>query len=422
MFDDIYRDLKLDNSSENNRVIGADLFEHFLIYVGLSQSRKSRTLLDERITREEVSMKALQFDHIRKTVWIHSLIASVAIVIYAPSSHGQSSNGQKMLKLQVQAERGSLASEIELAGRYLMGKGVTKDVALAAHWYEKAAETGNSDAQNQIGYLFQTGTGVSVDLVRALHWFQLAAASGSAAGKLNLALIYTEGLGVPKDIPFAMQLFEEGALKGDGTAAAYLGQIYYFGLAGSRDVNAAEKWLELGAKLHDPLADYNLGALYSGAPDHLHDFRKAANLLRRSSESGYIPAMHSLGLLLVNHTELEQTPHEAVTWLEAAMAAGQWKSAILLGILARDGKGISVDKKSALYHFLIAALQGGEEAEHETRHDIEMLSGEMAPDERAALVSAAQIWYMKHGSTQGFVVKEPATAQFFPLPSSLSAH
>src|SRR5215472_2155137 len=101
------------------------------------------------------------------------------------------------------------------------------------------------------------------------------------------------------------------------------------------------------------------------------------------------------GLLLINHTELEQTPHEAVTWLEVAMAAGHWRSSILLGILARDGKGISVDKKSALYHFLIAALQGGEETDHEIRYDIERLSQEMDPEDRAALVSTALSWYIQ---------------------------
>ena len=412
----------LANLPENNRVIGAFIFEPFLIHVGLFLSRKPRTLLDDSVSREEVAMKTPRFDHIRRTVWIHSLIASVAIVIYAPSSHSQSSNERTMLKLQAQAERGVLASEIELAGRYLMGNGVPRDVALAARWYEKAAQSGNSDAQNQIGYFYQTGTGVPVDLVRALHWYQLATASGSAAGKLNLALIYMEGLGVPKDIPFAMQLFEEGARKGDGTAAGYLGEIYYFGLAGSRNVTAAEKWLQVGAKLHDPLAAYNLGSLYSVAPDHPHDFRKAADLLRRSSELGYAPAMHSLGLLLINHTELEQTPHEAVTWLEVAMAAGQWRSSILLGILARDGKGIAVDKKSALYDFLIAALQGGEEADQEIRYDIERLSREMDPDDRAALVSTAQSWYIQHRSAQAFVVKDPAAAKFLPLSSSPGSH
>ena len=86
-----------------------------------------------------------------------------------------------------------------------------------------------------------------------------------------------------------------------------------------------------------------------------------------------------------------------------------------MGILARDGKGVPVDRKSASYHFQIAVLQGGDEAEHLLRHDIDLLSGPLGEDERVAITSAARAWYMQHPSAQIFVVSNRSEAKYFQL-------
>ena len=336
------------------------------------------------------------------------------LVVGLPACLGQTPT-KKFLKLQAQAKHGVVSSQIELAGLYLTGNGIPQDAKLAAFWFEKAAQSGNGDAENYMGYLYQSGTGVPKDLTRAFHWYQLAAASGSASGRLNLGLLYLMGSGIPQDLPLATQLLEESARKGNGTAAAYLGQIFYFGLGGSRDLAAAEKWLRVGANRHDPIANYDLGSLYSVATDHAHDFAKAAELLRCSAQSGYTPAMHSLGLLLVQHPELKQNPEEAVTWLGLAMNSGQWKSTVLLGILARDGRGTPADSRSALYHFEIAALQGGQEAEHQVSSEINRLNFVMNSDAREATASEAQAWYANHHSAQAFTGSDASGMKFFLL-------
>lgn len=353
-----------------------------------------------------------------RTIPIPALLVLFAYVVYIPSSHGLSPDEEKVAKLQTDAERGTIGAELELAAHYLTGAGVSQDESLAARWYEKAARSGNADAQNQIGYFYQAGFGVPVDLARARNWYQLAAASGSAAGRLNLGVLYLLGLGVPKDAGFAMQLFEEGASKGNGMAAAYLGEIYYFGLAGQSNKATAEKWFERGVKLHDPIAGYNLATLFSVTSDHRHDLRKAASLLRDSAQAGYVPSMHSLGLLLVNHPELEQTAHEGLASAKMAADAGEWRSSILLGILARDGKAVPADRRSAFLHFQIAVLQGGEEVERLLRHDLEKLGTGLEADERASLGSEARAWYEQHHYAQTFIVKDPNVAKYFPLPSN----
>jgi hypothetical protein len=181
-----------------------------------------------------------------------------------------------------------------------------------------------------------------------------------------------------------------------------------------QDKAAAERWFESALKLHDPLAAYNLGSFYSVYPDHRHDLPKAADLLRLAADAGYVPAMHSLGLLLINHPDLKQGPQESRTLTETAANAGSWKSSIVLGILARDGRGIPADAKSAYYHFRVAVLQGGSEADRVIKHDLDILAAKIGADETQTATSAARAWYEQHSLPLLYVYKEGTPKRDFP--------
>lgn len=349
------------------------------------------------------------------------LMASLSvIVIYLPSLHAVSSQEQVM-RLTSDAERGSLSAEIELGARYMTGNGVPRDLSAAAHWYEKAAQRGEPNAQNQIGYFYQSGIGVPKDLGRAMHWYQLSAASGDPSAILNIGVLYLLGVGVKKDASYAASLFEKAVRKGNGTAAAYLGDIYYFGMLGPVDLDSAEKWFDTGSRMHDPIATYDLGSLFSVDSRHPHDPHKAVLLMRRASADGYVPAMHALALLLINHPQEEQTSGEVRSLLETAASAGEWKSSVLLGILARDGKQEPVDKRAADYHFHVALLQGGKLAQELVMHDIAKLDALLDPAQRDKLRAEAQVWYAQHSQTKKFILKDSGSQKLFPLPDETDA-
>ena len=320
-----------------------------------------------------------------------------------------------LTSVRANAEQGSIRDEILLAGDYFDGTGVEKDPKMAAYWYERAAGHGSPEAQNQIGYFYQAGIGVPKDAKRAFHWYQLAAVSGFAKAKVNLAVAYLRGIGVQQNDEVAVRLFNQAFQDGNGTAATYLGLLYYFGIAVKQDRAAAEKWFESGLKLHDPLAAYDLGSMYSVNADHPHDLPKAATLLRQAADGGYVPAMHSLGLMLVNHPELKQGPQESRSLLETAANAGSWKSSVVLGILARDGRGAPVDYKTAYYHFRVALLQGGAEAEKLIKKDIEINAARISQEEGQTAVSAANTWFEHHSIPLMYVYKEGAPRRDFPL-------
>jgi len=344
----------------------------------------------------------------------YGLCAALALISGAVFAPGARAANESIPQLQAAAQKGLVNQQIELASAYFVGDGVPQDVKLAAHWYQKAAESGDPEAENEIGFLYQTGTGVPFNPERAFHWYQLSAASGLVKAKVNLGVMYVWGIGVRKNEELAAQLFREALEKGNGTAASYLGDLAYFGIGMKQDKAAAERWYTIGAKLHDPLAAYNLGSLFSVQADHPHDFPKAANYLRRSASDGFVPAMHSLGLILVNHPELEKSPQEARTLLQTASGAGFWRSTVLLGVLARDGRGAPPDAEAAYYNFQLAVLQGGDAAKKLLANDLNALSIKLTAERATVLQASACDSYKQHPAPLAFIYKNGDTNKRFP--------
>lgn len=339
--------------------------------------------------------------------------ASVLVAMLAPRIVRAAD--ETIPRLQAAADKGFVPQEIELAAAYFTGSGVMQDLQMAAYWYEKAAESGDPEAENEIGFLYQTGTGVPLDPAKAFHWYQLSAASGFVKAKVNLGVMYIWGVAVRKNEELAAQLFREAAEKGSGAAASYLGDMCLFGIGMNQDRAAAENWYATGARLHDPVAAYNLASLFSVDAGHPHDFLKAAGLLRESASAGYVSAMHSLGLLLVNHPDLARTPQEPRTLLEEASEAGSWRSTVLLGVLARDGKGAAApDPETAYYEFQIAMLQGGDEARRLLANDLIVLTPKMSAERAQELAANASAWYKQHSLALSFVYKKDGNSKRFP--------
>jgi hypothetical protein len=154
--------------------------------------------------------------------------------------------------------------------------------------------------------------------------------------------------------------------------------------------------------------------LFSGRDGHPINFERAANLLRQSSAGGYVPAMHSLGLLLVNHPDLGKSPAEARSELEKASNAGFWKASAVLGLLARDGKGGDTSLESAYYYFQLAILQGGNPAKSLLANDLKVLSPRLTAEEATTLNSQANVWYQQHPMALDFIFRNDDNRRRFP--------
>ena len=329
------------------------------------------------------------------TVAVHSMAFGL---LFASNANAFAAAGvdADLPEIRAAAEKGSIHEEIALGAAYFSGRGVHQDLKLAAYWYEKAAGSGDPMAQNEIGYLYQAGLGVSVNEARAAHWFQLASAGGYLDAKVNLGVAYMWGAGVPRNPRLAEQLIREAADKGSPVGAAYLGDMYYFGVCVPEDKAAAEPWYEKGARLHNSLAAFRMGTILSRPIDHPRDIQRSVVLLRESASAGFVPAMHSLALIIVNHPELHLSSDEALALLNEAAEAGTWRSSVVLGILSRDGKILPKDDRAAYFHFQVAAHQGDETAKALVRSDLQVLGKRLDAGQKAKVDEEVNAWIEKH--------------------------
>jgi TPR repeat protein len=325
----------------------------------------------------------------------------------------QSEHSSNVAELQTKAALGFVKQELELAAAYFAGRGVPKDLAQAAYWYRKAADQGNPAAQVYLGYLYAAGLGVPQDTDEAIRWYRRAASSNSPLAEVNLAAHYMRGDGVKQDTAEALRLLRSADEKGYGRADAYLGWSSYIGSGVPVDHAAAEAWLKKGVKRHDPEAECFLAAWDAYEPGHVPDVALEAKLLRLSASTGYVPALHGLGLLLVNHPELPQANEEATNLLMSSAQAGYWPSSAALGILARDGRLIPKDQRVAYRWLRIAVLQGGSPAETYVHHELQRLARTLA-DPAFADQQAAE-WLQSHPDRDLFAFANEMNAKYFPI-------
>jgi Trypsin-like peptidase domain/Sel1 repeat len=93
----------------------------------------------------------------------------------------------------------SADAQLSLGRAYQKGRGVPRDYVQAAAWYRKAAEQGESLAQDNLGRAYMDGRGVPQDYVQAAAWYRKAAEQGETAAQIHLGFAYANGKGVPRD-------------------------------------------------------------------------------------------------------------------------------------------------------------------------------------------------------------------------------
>ena len=131
---------------------------------------------------------------------------------------------------------------------YKNGEGVPQDYAEAIHWYLKAAEQGDVNAQFNLGLMHDEGQGVAQNYIEASRWYQKAANQGDVNAQFNLGTMYDQGQGVPQDSAEAIRWYRKAAEQGDDYANLNLGLMYIAGQGVAQDYAEALRWFEKGAE------------------------------------------------------------------------------------------------------------------------------------------------------------------------------
>jgi TPR repeat protein len=167
-------------------------------------------------------------------------------------------------ELMLRAEQGDPIAQLRLAYLYFAGRGLPKNVALAAQWYRQSADQGNPRAQTVLGVLYENGQGVPQDYVQALHWYGQAAPQGFAPALHNLAVLFHMGRGVDQDYRQAAMLYRKAAEQGYDRSQTNLAFLYDRGYGVPQDYNKEIQWLRKAAQKRNAQAFNNLGVLYEG--------------------------------------------------------------------------------------------------------------------------------------------------------------
>lgn len=153
-------------------------------------------------------------------------------------------NYQKTLRLiEPLAGNGNPRAQVMLGRCYENGLGVKQDLAVAAQWFQLAAEQNDSEAQLLLAYCYEVGAGVPQDPQQVMNLMTRAAESGNAEAQFNLALNYSQGLyGAPKNESECFRWASLSAQQGNAQAQRLLGACYEYGFGVAADPAQAQAW------------------------------------------------------------------------------------------------------------------------------------------------------------------------------------
>ena len=162
-------------------------------------------------------------------------------------------------------EEGYTIAAHQLGKSYRDGVGSSVDQELAAEWFQKSAEAGNTCSAYALGKLLLE----QEQFPQALHWLRQAAEQNDPYAQYRLGkLLLTGAEGVPKDIDAAIQLLKDSATQGNSFAQYTLGKLYLLGQEVQADREEALRYFAQSAAQGNTYAQYFI--------DHQDDFSGAA--------------------------------------------------------------------------------------------------------------------------------------------------
>lgn len=225
---------------------------------------------------------------------------------------------------------------------YARGLGVPANKELAAKWYEKAIENGNTFSEYQYGMKYVLGTdGFEVDYRKGYEYLSHAAQAGQTYAMKPLAELlddeYIPGLSTEERNSQMIYWFEKAVENGDEWAAVTLGRKYENGYSPVQvDVAKAIHYYQIAADHDIDMVYLSLGKLYM-IPGPTANYKLAHRYLSLAQEKSTLD--FQIG-------EIE----------------------LCYGKMNKDGLGIPKNLEEAYRHFTIAASKGNTDAIEELKH------------------------------------------------------
>ncbi len=204
------------------------------------------------------------------------------------------------------ADQGDIQAQLYTAGAYLFGYGAKKNPTLARRYYIMAAKAGNPIAQYTLADYFLSSKHRK-NRKLGLIWLNKAVEQGNPKAKLLLASLYTQGKGVPKDTVIARQ------------------------------------WINQVIKQEPVKASYQLGLLEQQA-GHLE---KARDLMKKAAEQNDVESQIALAKLYLNKDASFHDPQTGFLWMLKAAQQSSRDAQKALSNLYKEGIGVAKDENLA---------------------------------------------------------------------------
>ena len=156
----------------------------------------------------------------------------------------ESDQAKRMEYLKKSADQGYAEGLASMALCYSKGRGVKKNAAEAARWFQRLAQQNSPEAWYWLGRCYFGGWGVAEDKVQTAGWFRKAAEQGHAEAQYELGDCYYFGWGVEEDKPKAVQWYRKAADQDHKKAQLALADCYENGLGVPKDPSLAKEWRE----------------------------------------------------------------------------------------------------------------------------------------------------------------------------------
>ena len=329
----------------------------------------------------------------------------------------------RIVSIQKAAETGDPEAEFALAQAYDYGKDIAPDDQAAFSWYRKSAEQGFAPAQNALGLMYREGRGVEQSKEKAVDWYRKAAKQKFAKAMFNLGTAYYNGDGVAiNDIAayawflLAQQYGSDRAGEAvsrtsaslqrwqTSSALEWIGDMYEEGTNLPQDHQAAIDWYRKAAQSGEPSVRVKLAnfLLIRGGDANNQE------ALRACTEAGsqmYSPGALCAGLLYEKGIGTGPNLHEALKWFDKSAQLGNAQAMLIMGERYWDGANVKQDKLKGYAYILLSSTANLPKAlEDKGRYERELSKKEIEKGRKQA-----DDWSKTHHPSLGLKERAPSS-------------
>ena len=234
---------------------------------------------------------------------------------------------------QLAADQGHPVAMVELGRLYRFGLGLEKNPTTAAYWFEKAVREKNSTlALSNLGLLYEA----EGEPAKAFRYFERAAESGDSEAMVKVYLYFWQGNGVTRNRAEAMEWLKKSAEAKNPWAECLMGyqceRVEWVGEGRERhltkpDLYGALHWYRRSAAQGWAGGQYHLGLMYLKGEGVARDEVRGLELMRAAADKNHDDALEELALLYACGVgEPRSESERPVALFERA---GRWKQLLL---------------------------------------------------------------------------------------------